>query len=358
MKTKILTLIAVVFVILVSSTVVLAADITYDGVNYSEIDADNLTITVNYAASNYAEGEHVTLMVLTGSDTVTYTDGVPDNIAYVDQHEITADSGSFTFILAKDFITDNQVFVKLGSTTMASSDNTTATVITEGSVNFIDANGIVESFISGCDGNYAAANTDVVFTVNKGTLATNIQYKANGGNYVDLVPDGEGKYTIPGSAITGDIELKADVVGEGISVELTSNDDYKPAVTEMIEKQLCIIEGTSPSDSYTVDGVQLYWSPLYNGHVGFISDEKSLENLQINEVVVEEGVAPTQVVYNGDINGNGRATAADATIIKDCLLGKRTLPMTDMQLLKLDADGDRKVTTFDIVAILNKAVGK
>ncbi len=365
MKTKFLTLItAVVFVILMSSTVVLAADITYNETTYTQINnGDDLEITVSYTAKDYEEGEQATLMVLTGSDTVTYTDGVPNNIAYADQQVITGAEGSFTFVLEKSLIQNNRVYVKLGATSKDPADEVAAPVITDGAVTFEDANNIVKEYKSGYGGGYVAMGEDVVFVVDRRTLATNIRYRVydsesgEWGADIPLTPDGSDQCTIPGSEITGNVQLVADRFAEGVTVQLVTADNFKPNVSEVQGRQVCAIYGTSPSDTYTVNGKEAFWSSKYNAHVVWIDSAETLTGL-VDAVEVQVGVPATEIVYDGDINGNGRANAADATIIKDCLLGYRKLATSEMQLFKMDINSDMQVTTQDIIRILQMAVGK
>ncbi len=365
MKIKLLKLIITfIFVILVSSTVVLAADITYDDTTYTEInEGSDLKITVSYKVNYYEEGEQATLLVLTGSDTVTYTDGVPNNIAYADQQVITGAEGSFTFVLEKSLIQNNRVYVKLGATSKDPADEVAAPVITDGAVTFEDANNIVKEYKSGYGGGYVAMGEDVVFVVDRGTLATNIRYRVydsgsgEWGADILLTPDGSDQCTIPGSSITGNVQLVADRFAEGVTVQLITADNFKPNVSEVQGKQICAIFGTSAQDTYTVNGKEAFWSSKYNAHVVWIDSAETLTGL-VDAVEVQVGVPATEIVYDGDINGNGRTTAADATIIKDCLHEKRKLATTDMQLFKLDVDANMQVTTADIVQILKIAVGK
>ena len=365
MKTKLITIItAVVFVILASSTVVLATDITYDDTTYTEInEGSDLKITVSYKVNYYEEGEQATLLVLSGSEEVQYDaeSGEPANIVFADQQLITGDNGSFTFILKKNKILANKVYVKLGATSKTPAEEITAAVITEDAVTFEDANNIVKEYKSGYGGGYVAMDEDVVFVVDRGTLATNIRYRVydsesgEWGADRPLTPDGSDQCTIPGSSITGNVQLVADRFAEGVTVQLVSN--FNANVKELWDKQLCAIHGTSASDTYIVNGKAAFWSSKYNAHVVWIDSAETLTGL-IDAVEVQVGVPATEIVYDGDINGNGRTTAADATVIKDCLHGKRKLATSEMQLFKLDVDANMQVTTADIVQILKIAVGK
>ncbi|MBQ3115379.1 MAG: hypothetical protein IJC06_04595 [Clostridia bacterium] len=373
MKTKLKTMIiAVAFVIIASTTGVLAADILYSNTTYTEINnGKDLQITVSYTASDYHEGEQVTLMVLLGSDRVLYDQlqpETPTNIAYIDQTEITGSEGSFTFNLAKSFVEENKIYIKLGSNTMLTAKNAIASIITVDAVALNDIKGVVGEYISGYDGNYAQKGTDVKFTVNRGVFPSNIRCRvydsANEvwGEYVSLTPDANDVITIDGEKITDNIEIDADVFREGVYVQLVTRDQYKAFVKETQNKQICAIFGTSPSDTYTVKGKEAFWSSKYNAHVVWISSSETLSTL-FGNIEVTEGVAATAIDYNGDLNGNGRTTAADATFVKDCLFNSRLVSTSEMQLFKLDveeedADGFMMITTADIVKVLKMAVGK
>ncbi|MBQ9998114.1 MAG: hypothetical protein IJP19_03740 [Clostridia bacterium] len=365
-KTLLALVFSIAFVILVSTTV-FAADITYDNTTYTEInDGADMQITVSYTVSDYTEGEQVTLRVLTGTDEVQYDpedETKPINIAYADQQAITGESGSFTFILAKSLIEENRIYVKLGSTTMETPDSVVAPVVTDGAVTVTDLKGIISEFTGGYDGSYAQQGTAVTFTVNRGLLASDIKYRVYDsinevwGEYVPLTPDANDLFTIPGNAITGNIEIEAQTLGDGIYVQLITRDKYSAVVKETLGKQICAIFGTSAQDTYTVNGKEAYWSSRYNAHVVWIDSFETLITLA-GDVEVTEGKAATEIVYDGDINGRGGTTAADSTFVKDSLFGTRLLPTTDMQLFKLDVDANMQVTTADIVQILRIAVGK
>ena len=61
------------------------------------------------------------------------------------------------------------------------------------------------------------------------------------------------------------------------------------------------------------------------------------------------------VVVKGDVNGDGKATAADYVKIKNHIMG--TDSVSDTQKLGADANGDGKVSAADYVVIKNHIMG-
>lgn len=361
-----------VTIVMLMATTALAADVTYGSTSYIEINGgEDLQITVNYSVSSYEAGEQVTMLVLTGTDSVQYDPDdptVPTNIAYIDQQLIKADNGSFTFVLSKSFIENNRIYVKLGATKMLTADGATEPVITDGAVGLADVKAIVKEFVSGYDGTYACQGEEIKFKVDESKLASDIKFRvyndltSTWGEYQSLTPDGEGVYTIAGSAVTGNIEIEGTIIGANISGQLVTREQYKAIVAETADKQIFVLNGTSSQDTYKVNGKEMFWSPKYNAHVAFISSSETLKSLS-TKITVTKGASATAIVYNGDINGDGKTTAADATIVKDCLYNQRNTATSDMQLFKLDVEsngdsGFMTVTTADIVRVLGIAVGK
>ena len=57
----------------------------------------------------------------------------------------------------------------------------------------------------------------------------------------------------------------------------------------------------------------------------------------------------------GDVNGDGRITVKDVTLIRYCILGKTEL--TDRQIARADMDGDGEITTNDANLLRKKILG-
>ena len=99
-----------------------AATISYGKITYTKDNGRlDYKITVNYTVSSYQEGEQVTMLVLSGTDTIVF-DSVetdkPVNIAYIDQKPIENANDSFTFLLEKSFVQNNKLYIKLGASSM------------------------------------------------------------------------------------------------------------------------------------------------------------------------------------------------------------------------------------------------
>ncbi|MBO7208969.1 MAG: hypothetical protein J6V58_04435, partial [Clostridia bacterium] len=96
--------------------------ISYGKITYTKDNGRlDYKITVNYTVSSYQEGEQVTMLVLSGTDTIVF-DSVetdkPVNIAYIDQKPIENANDSFTFLLEKSFVQNNKLYIKLGASSM------------------------------------------------------------------------------------------------------------------------------------------------------------------------------------------------------------------------------------------------
>jgi len=162
------------------------------------------SVTVSYAASGYAAGDQVTLLVLVDSAKITYSDDaetIPNNVIYIDQQTIsatadtdaeTAENGSFTFTLSKSSVygTDGEgnpvgknVYVKLGATSQNAANEGTYTFTTTGGSEDDDSevtvdvvnpdafDGLNVAKVTGADGTktLTVAGAEVVFVKNGDT---------------------------------------------------------------------------------------------------------------------------------------------------------------------------------------------
>lgn len=100
---------------------------------------------------------------------------------------------------------------------------------------------------------------------------------------------------------------------------------------------------------------------LYNGCTilakdvsgNILSDESSLGTGSQISIVDSEGktLVTYKVIIKGDVNGDARATAADYVLIKNHIMGSKSLD--SIQSLGADANGDGKVSAADYVLIKN-----
>ena len=132
MKLMVMTLV----VAMLLSMSAFAASVGYTSLVPTEInDGADYSITVNYSATGYNTGDQITLLVLTEDDEIIFDQDdatKPTNVAYIDQEAIEGETGSFTFTVAKSFITSNEVYVKLGATAQATAAAGTYTFTTSG----------------------------------------------------------------------------------------------------------------------------------------------------------------------------------------------------------------------------------
>ncbi len=82
-------------------------------------------------------------------------------------------------------------------------------------------------------------------------------------------------------------------------------------------------------------------------------DQKALVN-NLGKLETLENSA--SVITYGDVDGNGKASSADALEILKAVVGNVTL--TDEQTILADVDGDEKISSVDALYILKKVVGK
>ncbi len=94
---------------------------------------------------------------------------------------------------------------------------------------YIDYNvNVVEDavdIISGVDANgYAHMNTDIVFEVKEGNEVKYVGYSIGDGEVSELTADSQGRYTIPGSAIVGDVNIVVEFEDISYLIGDASND--------------------------------------------------------------------------------------------------------------------------------------
>lgn len=170
-------LITVLFVFamaLFASTTTFAATIGYGRITFVE-ENDDYKITVNYTASDYNQGEQLTMLVLTGTDTIQFDEvetNKPINIAYIDQAPITGATGSFTFLLDKTFVHNNRIFVKLGSTSLIQPSDKTYT--------FISGNEMGQINVSEATNAFGVNGQTLLIVTTENTLPEEAIVKVNG----------------------------------------------------------------------------------------------------------------------------------------------------------------------------------
>lgn len=202
----------------------------------------------------------------------------------------------------------------------------------------------------------ATYGTDLVFTpVCDGKVVTSVVYSVENGVAAKMaIKNSDGTYTILGSDIIGDcvVEFNAiDATFDGISYE-----DYKGMAAG---KQIAVLETEKlATGTYCLDGYgDMFYSAKYGGYVSFVDESENAESLAAKLAMNNNTVI--EIKHNGDINGSNTVTAADSAAINDVLHQvDMQYVLDDKMRFELDVNGDHKVSTADILWILNIASGK
>lgn len=169
-----------------------------------------------------------------------------------------------------------------------------------------------------------------------------------GATVVAVTKNADGSYTISGDAITGDLTITAQTV-DG-SWGFIGKDSYIALSTD--KKIAVLATGKLDAGNYLLNGEGMYWSSKYNAYVKIVGKDETAETLTA-KLAFNAGVAAQTLSYTGDINGSNTVTPADGGMINDELHSvTREYQLTEKERLEMDVNGDKKVTTADIVAIL------
>ena len=204
----------------------------------------------------------------------------------------------------------------------------------------------------------ATHGTDFVIDMSKATenaVVTAVKYQVDGGEAV-TVTMADGKYTIPGAAIIGDITITFEYMTDA-SWEFISYGDYA-ALASGSGTQVAILKTDKlSSGTYELSNyADMFWSGKYEGYVYIVSTSENAATLSAKLSANSNTVV--ELKYDGDINGSGTVTAADATVINAALQQTAGLSyVIDYRMrLEMDVDGGRSVTTIDITTVLQTAL--
>lgn len=295
----------------------------------------NQTYTITFAA-----GENGSVG---GTTSFTLDHGAKLTEAQLDSVTKTGNTG-YTF---KEWQINGQTVTDADITSTDFNANTTITAFFDHATYAVTAEGI-----SGVPAN-ATHGTDLVFTPSvAGKVVTGITATING-NAVTVTKNSNGTYTIAGSDITGALIITATTVTGGWKF-ITKDSGYAVLTTS---EQIAIFEADRLSGgTYLLDGKQMFYSSKYSGYVKIVAVTETAETLSAKLTIGT--AATTDISYSGDINDVGGVTPADGGMINDALHEVDvTYELTEKQRLEMDVNGDKKVTTADIVTILQTYVG-
>lgn len=296
----------------------------------------NETVTVTFAAgANGSVGGGSTAFILDKGGKLT-----------ADQLKAVAKTGDAGYIF-KEWRIDGATKTEgeiLGTTFDA---NTTVTAIFDHATYSVAAEGT-----SGVP-TTATHGTALIFTPTvAGKIVVGVTAKI-GGTVVAVTKNANGSYTISGDAITGDLTITAQTVDgswgfidKGTYIALSA--DKKIAV---------LATGKQDGGNYLLNGEEMYWSSKYGAYVKIVGKDETAETLTA-KLAFNAGVAEQTLSYTGDINGSNTVTPADGGMINDELHSvTRAYQLTEKERLEMDVNGDKTVSTEDIISILRKYVG-
>lgn len=195
--------------------------------------------------------------------------------------------------------------------------------------------------------------TDLTFTPTvEGEIVVGVTAKI-GKTVVAVTKNANGSYTISGDAITGNLTITAQTVTG--SWGFVGKDTY---IALSADKKIAVLAtGKLDAGNYLLGDEGMYWSSKYNAYVKIVGKDESAETLTA-KLAFNASVAAQTLSYTGDINGSNTVTPADGGMINDELHSvTREYQLTEKERLEMDVNGDKKVSTEDIMSILRKYVG-
>lgn len=225
--------------------------------------------------------------------------------------------------------------------------NTTITAIFDHATYSVTATGI-----SGVP-DKATHGTELTFTPTvEGEIVVGVTAKI-GKTVVAVTKNANGSYTISGDAITGNLTITAQTVTG--SWGFIGKDTY---IALSADKKIAVLAtGKLDAGNYLLGDEGMYWSSKYNAYVKIVGKDESAETLTA-KLAFNASVAAQTLSYTGDINGSNTVTPADGGMINDELHSvTREYQLTEKERLEMDVNGDKKVSTEDIMSILRKYVG-
>lgn len=341
-------------------------DVILGDVTVTVETADTVKITIGTGAN--ANG-------IIGGTTVFTVDkgkGLPENMSAL---TMTPDAG---YEWDEKFYTDAACETELASNATFDKDTTLYVKFVDAEYNFTADAGV--SVTEGVTNGKAKHGDEIKFTVDsKQTgLISKVGYTVGNGAERELTPDANGNYTIPGSAITGDIKVtvttlakEAGLTNAKLTVSFILRDStqtgvegdggYMANVLQNTDMKIMLLSDAKNTDIrgkfFRLDnGTQMYWSSKYNAYVCWVPADTTAAGMN-GRISYVDGKDPLAIAYNGDLNFDGKTNSADAGIVNDALLNARVVPTSALQLFEMDVNGNKTVSADDVTWILQKTVG-
>ncbi len=199
----------------------------------------------------------------------------------------------------------------------------------------------------------ALKGTDYSFTVN---MAEGFDYDVTalvGGKAAELTGT-NGKYTIPGSSVTGNIVIKVE-----------KSEKVKVAVNEYVKldgKTMFLVTATgTPGEgkTYAYDGTPMYYSDKYQGYCWLVISDVAFNETVASEKITKAAATAEKIKYDSDINGTGSVDVNDAQTTYNMYNAKYAdfTTVTMDKFLKADVNGSKNLNVQDSAAIVNEIIG-
>lgn len=290
----------------------------------------NETVTVTFAAGENGSVDGTTAFVLDKGGKLT--------AAQLNAVTKTGNAG-YTF---KEWQIDGAAKAEDEILNTVFNADTTVTAIFDHATYSITAEGIKGMPITATHG----TNLTFTPTVN-GKIVVGVTAKI-GDTVVAVTKNADGSYTISGDAITGDLTITAQTVTG--SWDFFDKDTYIALSADA--KIAVLATGKLNTGNYLLSGEGMYWSSKYNAYVKIVGKDETAQTLTA-KLAFNATVAEQVLSYSGDINGSNTVTPADGGMINDELHSvARAYELTEKERLEMDVNGDKNVSTADIVAIL------
>lgn len=202
----------------------------------------------------------------------------------------------------------------------------------------------------------ATKGQDYTFTIDKeeGYEYSEPTVKVSGQDVTDkVVKNDDGSYTIPGSAITGNITIEVTKTA-AVAVDVVEYLTLDGKVMYLVTASGTLPEGQAPK----YDGVSMYRSEKYNAYAYLVISADNLETVKTEaaaKVTVAEGTSAGDVDYSGDVNGTKVIDVNDAQLTYDMYNTKYDSfdVVSMLKFLNADVNGDKTVNAKDATAIVN-----
>lgn len=224
--------------------------------------------------------------------------------------------------------------------------------------------------ISGVTDEKATYLTPVVFTASAdpGYEVSRVYYTIDDGAATELTPDVNGQYTIPGSAITGNIVIGSpeQLIAGGITFE--SSDDFN-ALLRNTQLLVLTVDNKLATGAYQYAGDSMFYSSKYgndgkHAYLYIVDKDITADDAREQIQIVSDDLC-VELEYDGDINRDTRLNSTDAVVafaLYNGVWADESFPVdskADMRArLEADVNGDKVVDTTDAQKILHAIWGE